>query len=281
MLTVVCLTTLSVLSGCSNQGSSGNRELTAFVGSSAKGAMDPSAQLFSGKTGIKVFINYGGSGTLLSQMELAKTGDLYIPASPDYIAKATADKAVFPETETRIYYLVPAILVQKGNPRNIKSLSDLTRPGLKIAIADPKTVPAGLYAYELLDFNGLLQGVGKNILAYGTTNEQISTYVILKTVDAAIAWDVVAIQQPQNLDVVYPQPNQIPRLSYMSGAISTYTRNEADAQSFLNFLNSPEVRAIFKQNGYYTTLDEAKKFAPDAQIGGEYKLPADYTPLAQ
>jgi molybdate transport system substrate-binding protein len=258
-----------------------NKEITAFVGSSAKGAMDPSGQLFTSQTGIKAYFNYGGSGALLSQMELAKTGDLFIPASPDYIAKATADKAIYPDTEVKIYYLVPAIIVQKGNPKNIKSLADLAASDLKIAIADPKTVPAGLYAYEILDYNKMLTQIGKNIVVYGTSNEQICSYVTLKTVDAAIGWDVVAIQQPQNLDVVYLQSNQVPRISYMSGAVTTYTKDKESAQKFLNFLISKDGQAIFKQNGYYTTLEDAKKLAPDAQVGGIYTLPANYQPLVK
>ncbi len=294
-LIVICILGVLAVSGCQKQEmaatSSGgafspaarteNQEITAFVGSSAKGAMDPAGQLFFQKTGIKVYFNYGGSGSLLSQMELSRTGDLFIPASPDYIAKATADKVIYPDTETKIYYLIPAMLVQKGNPQNIKSLADLARPGLKISLADPKIVPAGLYAYEVLDYNKFLTGVGKNVVVYRDSYEKIVSDVILKAVDAAIGWDTIGLQQPDNLDLVYLQPNQIPRLSYMSGVISTYAQNRTNAQSFLNFLVSPDGRAIFEQNGYYTTLDEVKKFAPTAQIGGEYKLPANYTPLVK
>lgn len=260
---------------------SGNVSITVFAGSSGKVALEEVAKAFEKKTGIKVYLNVGGSGSLLSQMKLAKTGDVFIPASPDYIAKASQDGVIFPETEVKTNYLVPAILIQEGNPLNITGLSDLKKTGTKVAICDPKTVPAGLYAYEILEYNNFISQIGNNIVTYSDSNEKLSSLVILKSVDAAIAWDVVGVQQPDKLDVVYLQPNQVPRLSYMSGAMATYTQDKKSAQSFLDFLVSAEGKSIFKKNGYYTTESEAKKFAPDAEIGGEYKLPATYQPLVK
>jgi molybdate transport system substrate-binding protein len=258
-----------------------NKEISAFAGSSSKAAMDAAAVAFREKTGIKVNLTYGGSGTLLSQIMLSKTGDLFIPASPDYIDKATKDNIIYPDTETKLYFLVPAILVQKGNPQNITSLSDLAKQGTKVTIADPKSVPAGLYAYEILDYNKMLTSIGQNIVTYGDSNEKISSYVILKSVDAAIAWDNVGVQQPDKLDIVYLHPFQIPRLSYMSGAVTTFNKDKESSQKFLQYLTSTEGQLFFKKFGYYTTESEAKKFAPNAQIGGIYTLPSDYTPLVK
>ena len=58
-----------------------------------------------------------------------------------------------------ISYLVPAILVPAGNPGNIQTLADLAKPGVEIGIGNPETVCVGLYAYEILEYNGLLEAV--------------------------------------------------------------------------------------------------------------------------
>src|SRR5512138_569809 len=55
------------------------KTISVFAGSASKPALDEAANLFEKRTGAKVYLTYGGSGTVLSQMELAKTGDLYIP----------------------------------------------------------------------------------------------------------------------------------------------------------------------------------------------------------
>jgi molybdate transport system substrate-binding protein len=127
----------------------------------------------------------------------------------------------------------------------------------------------------------MLTSVGKNIVTYGDSNEKITSYIIIKSVDAAIAWDNLGLQLPDKLDVIYLQPNQIPRLSYMSGALTIFNKDKDSAQKLLQYLTSTEGQQFFKKSGYYTTEAEAKKFAPDAQVGGIYTLPDNYTPLVK
>ncbi len=122
-----------------------------FAGSASKPPTEEAIKTFEQKTGIKVDVVYGGSGKVLSQMKLAKEGDLYFPGSSDYMEKAKKDGNVIPETEEHIAYVVPAINVQAGNPKNIQTLADLTKPGLKLAIANPESVCVGLYAVEIIE----------------------------------------------------------------------------------------------------------------------------------
>ncbi len=65
----------------------------------------------------------------------------------------------------------------------------------------------------------------------------------------------------------------------MSSAITTFGKDKDSAQQFLQYLTSSEGQQFLQKYCYYTTEAEAKKFAPDAQIGGIYTLPSDYTPL--
>jgi len=131
--------------GCTNQE---QNTITAFCGSASKPAMEEAAKAFGEKTGIKVELNFGGSVNMLSQMKLSKSGDLYIPGSPDYMLKAEKDGIIDNNTV--------------NNPENIKTLSDLAKPGIKMGFGDPETVCVGLYAYEILEYNNLLGEVQKN-----------------------------------------------------------------------------------------------------------------------
>jgi molybdate transport system substrate-binding protein len=266
------------LSGCANEQ---QKTITAFVGSASKPAMEEAAIEFETRTGIKVYLNFGGSGTMLSQMKLSNRGDLYIPGSPDYMVVAEHDGVIEPESVKKIAYLIPAILVQRGNPKNIQSLSDLAQPGVKVGIADPQSVSIGTYAYEILKSNNLLQEVEENIVTYGESYSKIVSFVALKSVDAILGWRIFSQWQPDTIDVVYLKPEQIPRLAYIPGAISTFTKDRGSAQRFLDFLASPSGQDIFRKWGYITTESEARKFAPNAEIGGEYKLPETYKPLVK
>ena len=278
VLLLVGLLILVSLGGCSH---GQQKTITAFSGSASKPATDEAAQAFEKKTGIKVYCNYGGSGTMLSQMKMAREGDLYIPGSPDYMVMAEHDGVVQSESVKIIAYLVPAILVQHGNPKNIQSLSDLAKPGIKVGIGNPEAVCVGLYAYEILEYNKLLQEVGGNIVTYAESCDKTASLVALKAVDAVLGWDVFSAWSPETTDVVYLKPEQIPRLSYIPGAISTFTSDRKSAQKFLDFLVSPQGQEIFSKQGYITMESEARKFAPNAEIGGEYKLPETYEPLVK
>jgi molybdate transport system substrate-binding protein len=127
-----------------------NQEIQVFAGSASKPPLDEAAQLFQKQTGIKVYLTYGGSGAVLSQMKLSRTGDLYIPGSPDYLKKAERDNVIDPSSSKIVAYLVPAIGVQRGNPKNIQSLGDLVKPGIKVGIANPDSVVSD---YTLLKFS--------------------------------------------------------------------------------------------------------------------------------
>ena len=274
-LVVVVLVVISVLIttvGCAGEET---KSITIFCGSASKPAMEEAAQLFEEETGIKVYLNFSGSGTMLAQMKVSESGDLYIPGSPDYMAMAEKDGVVEPDTVVIISYLVPAILVPAGNPLNIRELTDLSSPGVEIGIGNPEAVCVGLYAYEILEYNDLLEPVKPNIVTHAESCSKTATLVALKSVDAIIGWRVFS-EWHDTIDVVYLEPEQIPRLSYIPGAISTYAEDKESAGKFLEFLTSTRGQDIFKKHGYLATEEEARKFAPYAEIGGEYQLPENY-----
>ncbi len=255
------------------------KTITAFVGSASKPPMDEAAKVFESQTGAKVYLTYGGSGAVLSQMELSKTGDLYIPGSPDYLVKSNAKNITDPATAQIVAYLVPAICVQHGNPKNIQSLSELARPGITVGIGNPDTVCVGLYAVEILENNHLLPEVYKNILTQAASCDATATLISLKSVDAVMGWSVFHHWNPENIDAVYLKPEQLPRLAYIPAAISNYSKEKEAAGTFIKFLTSPTGQDIFRKWGYDVTEAEARKYAPGAKIGGEYQLPDSYKAL--
>jgi molybdate transport system substrate-binding protein len=257
------------------------KEISVFAGSASKPALDEAAKVFEQQTGVKVFLTYGGSGTVLSQMELSKTGDIYIPGSPDYLVKAESKKITDPSTTKIVAYLIPAINVQSGNPQNIQSLSDLAKPGVKVGIGNPNTVCVGLYAIEILENNHLLTDVYKNIVTQASSCDNTATLISLKSVDAVMGWSVFHAWNPKNIDTLYLKSEQITRLAYIPAAISTYAKEKEAAAAFTNFLTSITGQAIFQKWGYEVTEAEARKYAPNAKIGGEYQLPDSYKVLVK
>jgi molybdate transport system substrate-binding protein len=251
-------------------------EIEAFCGSASKPAIEECADVFEKKTGLQVNLHFSGAGTMLSQMKMSKRGDIYIPASPDYMLKAERENIIKPETVRILAYLIPAICVQKGNPKNIQKLTDLAKPKIRLATGNPDSVCIGLYAMEILIKRNLLKKVGKNFVTFAGSGSKTAALLSTKAVDAILGWRVFAKWNPLTTEAVLLKPEEIVRIAYMPAGISTFSAHPKEAKEFIDFLTGEEGRKIFSKSGYLTTKKEAKKFAPKAKIGGEYKLPTSY-----
>lgn len=255
-------------------------KLLVFTGAASKPPTEDAAALYEKKTGTKVELIFGGSGYVLSQMKLSKQGDIYFPGSSDYMEIAKRGGDVFPETEKIIVYLVPAINVQKGNPHNIRTLKDLTKPGLKVAIANPEGVCVGLYAVEIIEKEFTEKekdAFKKNLINYTGSCEKTATAISLKQADAVIGWSVFEHWDPDRIKTVPLDPAKIPRVGYISIAISKFTKNREVAQRFIDFLQSPEGRAVFGKYHYFATPQEAFAYVGvEKPVGGEYVMPAEW-----
>lgn len=252
--------------------------LLIFAGSASKAPTEEATKLFSEKYGVKVETIFGGSGYVLSQMILGKTGDLYFPGSSDFMEIAKRKGAVSPETEKYVVYLVNSINVQKGNPKNIKTLKDLTRPGLKVAIANPEGVCVGTYAVEIIEKNFTEQEkekFRKNLINYTGSCEKTATAVSLKAVDAVIGWRVFEHWDPKRIETIPLKKEELIRIGYIPIAISKFTKNRDLAQKFIDFLDTEEAKSIYRKYHYFMTPDDAKAWiGAEKPVGGEYEVPS-------
>ena len=259
---------------------SSSKGLLIFAGAASKPATEEITKIFRNQTGIPADTIYGGSGFVLSQMKLAKKGDLYFPGSSDFMEVAKKDGLVFPETEKIIVYLVPAINVQKGNLKRIYSLKDLTKDGIRVAIANPEFVCVGTYAVEIIEKNLNpieKEKLKKNLVNYTESCEKTANAISLKAVDAVLGWRVFQYWDPERIETIYLKPEEIPRIGYIPIAISKFTQDKMLAQKFIDFLVSSQGKSIFRKYHYLMNVSEAHQFTrPDTPVGGETILPSEW-----
>ncbi|WP_297055124.1 molybdate ABC transporter substrate-binding protein [Thermosulfurimonas sp.] len=264
------------LTGVSRAG----ERLLIFAGAASRPPTEEAARAFERKTGVRVDLVFGGSGYVLSQMILSRKGDLYFPGSSDYMELAKRKKAVFPETERIVAYLVPAIIVKKGNPKGIHSLRDLLKPGIRVAIANPEGVCVGVYAVEILE--RALRPAEKAAFRQKLTNytgscAQTAAAVSLGAVDAVIGWRIFAYWDPKHLEAIPLRPEEVVRVGYMPIAVARFTRNRPLAEAFIRFITSPEGKDIFRRYHYFMSPEEAFSFIGARKpVGGTYKVPAEW-----
>ena len=250
------------------------RTLEVMVGSAASPPVKEIVALFEKETGVQVEAHYGGSGSLLSQIEVARRGDVYFPGSSDFMDKAVAHGIVEAGAPKVIVYLIPAIIVPRSNPRHVESLRDLARPGVRVAIGRPDSVCVGLYGVQILAEQGLLKAVRPNIVTQAESCAKTCSVASLGLVDAVLGWRAFQFWDPGRLKAVMLPPAQVVRIATMTAAPTRYAKDKALAREFVDYLRSDQARAIFRKWGYLPTLKEARAFTlPDTPVGGTAPLP--------
>jgi molybdate transport system substrate-binding protein len=256
---LVILTTIMMLSGsCATAPSN----LSIFAAAGAKPAIDEICQQFQDKYGITVQASYGGGGEVLSQMTLSRSGDVYVAPEQGFMEMAAEKQAIDPETVKTVAYMIPVIAVKKGNPRNIQTLADLARPGIKVAVTRQETTLLGKYAPEIFARAGLTGEIGKNIITEAARPDSLLTMLIMGQIDAGVIWHFYQVQAPDQIENIYLLPEQLTGIGEMQVAVSAYSQDKKSAQKFLDFITSAEGKAVFKQLGYLVDVDELKEYWP-------------------
>jgi len=129
----------------------GAASVTVFCAAGLKKPVVGIAAAYEKETGTKVQLQFGGTGTLLSQLKIAKQGDLFIAA--DDGALADARKTGTTHEEFQLVRQRPVLAVAKGNPKHLTSLADLKQENIKLALPNPEAASIGRVSKALLGAN--------------------------------------------------------------------------------------------------------------------------------
>ncbi|MFZ3092730.1 MAG: molybdate ABC transporter substrate-binding protein, partial [Methanothrix sp.] len=120
-------------------------ELTVFTAASLTGAFGEIGEMYENETGIHVAFNFDGSQALRTQLENGAYADVFASANMKQM-NAVRESGLMNNSSVAIFTKNKlALIVPKDNPANIRNLTDLARPGIKIVMGT-KDVPVGDYA---------------------------------------------------------------------------------------------------------------------------------------
>lgn len=238
------VSTLLLLNACSD---TQKQTMAVYCGAGMSKAASEIGELFEKKYGIAIHYNFAGSNTLLSQIQIVKKGDVYVPAS-DYYMEIAANKKLV-EKPVTIALHIPVIAVPKGNPQNITSLEDLAGNNIRIGLGDPKAAAIGKTSVEIFKLNNLEQRVYKNVVTRTATVNELLVYLSLNQVDAAVTWEDNALAAAGKVDVV-PIPRNQNRVETIPAAVLTLSKQKENARRFIDFLRSPEAKEILEKYGF-------------------------------
>lgn len=235
----------------SHQASS-QASIMVYSGAGLKAPMEEIGHLFTQKYGIDVQYTYGGSGMLITQMNLTRKGEVFIPGSTVEYNAAKNQGLVSPYK--LVAYHVPVIAVRKGNPDNITSLLDFARPGLKVALGDVNATAIGKAGSKMFGKLNITDAVEKNVITRTPTINEL--VVIMNTGQADAALLTLDNLDRNTMDSV-TIPASINEVLIVPVGITTFAGNPDGAQKFMDFVSSDEGKAVFEQHGFPVYPDAA------------------------
>lgn len=223
-------------------------------------AMKDAAEAFSKSRGIRVEV---AGGPTDSWIEKARAdGDLIFSGSEymmtDFVK--AMDGGIDEKTIVSLYLRPSAILVRRGNPKRIRDLPDLAKPGMKVLVVQGAG-QTGMWE-DMAGKQGdirLVRGLRKNIVAHAAnTGAAKQMWIDRPDIDAWIVYDIWQVANPDLADLV---PVSKRYVVYRSSGAALTKRGEQQpaARDFLVFLQSREGAAIFKKWGWMAGDDHERR----------------------
>jgi molybdate transport system substrate-binding protein len=210
------------------------------------------AKKFEDSLRVRVELSYDGSNRLLGQIMLTRKGDVYICGDAEYSDSAKAQGLV--DKTVTICWFTPVILVKKGNPLAIRSMTGLLKPGTKIGQGDERSAAVGKIIPKLLSLNHVDESLWrKNVVLITPTVTELGNAVKLGTVDAVIVWNSIALGYKDIGEIV---PIAAGVVSSVEAVALTTGVNKPAALEFLDFLKGRSGRKILTDAGYNVDKDK-------------------------
>lgn len=165
------------LSGASSARSSDSGRLAVFAAASLTEALPAISKQSS--------YSFAGSDQLAFQIQQGAAADVFAAASskyPDQLYKQGLVEQPIPFATNTLVLIVP-----KSNPANIHSVTDLTKPRVKVIVGD-SSVPVGSYTLTILKNLGISSAVLKNVVSMEPDVKSIVAKVALGEVDAGFVY---------------------------------------------------------------------------------------------
>lgn len=228
-------------------------EIRFSAGISLKNAFEEIGKAFEGKhPGTKIRFNFGASGDLVRQIQGGAPVDAFASAAQKDMDEIDQKGLVM--SGTKVNFAGNSMVLVKSRLSRIRTetFEDLRKSEVsKIAIGNPKSVPAGRYAQEIL--RGLhLWELVKEKLVFAEHARQVLDYVARNEVDAAIVYSTDALLRSKEISVLMKAPAEAHQPITYPIAVVKGSKNLPLAKEFIAFVLSVEGSHILKKYGFET-----------------------------
>ena len=226
----------------------GERDLLVFAATSLRDPLTEVSRKYEEDSGVSVDLSFGASQSLAQQIASGAPADVFISAGTAPVEFLEERKISSNDGALRLLgNELVVVMLEEGE--EIRSLGSLASDSIdRLALADPSLAPAGAYAREALQSEGVWDGLQSRLI-YGKDVRAAMTYVEVGNADAGIVYRTDA-RSSDSLDVVHTvEPTLHSAIVYPAVAIND-SSNREDIADYLDFLSSGETIDVFRRFGF-------------------------------
>lgn len=224
-------------------------DLTVFAAASLTDSLKQIAANYQKQTGRTVTFNFEASSILARQIEQGAPADIFFSADEAQMDRLAKKGLVDPVTRTDRLGNTLVVVTPKDSQLQIHAASDLAANGVKqIALADPKAVPAGVYAKEWLEKFRTWDAVKPKVVPTENVRAALAA-VASGNVDAGVVYKTDAAIS-KSVKVVYEVPRTDgPDIRYPMALVKA-SEHPDEAKQFLEYLKSDDAAHVFERFGF-------------------------------
>jgi molybdate transport system substrate-binding protein len=222
--------------------------VTVFAAASLTDALKEIAKTYESKTGDKINYNLLGSNVLARQIVQGAPADIFFSA--DEAQMDVVAKAGLIDPATRQDLLLNTLVIVAPSDSSLANFTppDLAKPNIqRIALADPKAVPAGVYAKAYLTKIGLWSKIERKVVPTANVRAALAA-VESSDAEVGIVYKT-DVRTSKSAKVIYAVPQADgPKITYPIARVKTSTSDAA--KKFLAYLESPEAGSVFAHDDF-------------------------------
>ena len=233
-------------------------DIHVFAAASLTESLKEIAVDYEKETGDKVVFNFAASGPLARQIEEGAPADIFFSADNAKMDAVERKELIVKETRRSLLSNLLVIVTAIDGSIPIASPRDLASPNLhRLALGDPKTVPAGTYAKDYLTKLELWSAVEKKVVPCENVRAVLAA-VESGNLDAGIVYKTDAAIS-KKVKIAYEVPaKEGPNICYPMALVKEAKQPKAALQ-FLHYLAGKKAGEVFLRRGFIVLPDPAKQ----------------------
>ena len=200
--------------------------------------------------GSKVNFNFGASGDLIKQIQGGASVAVFASAAQKDMDILEQEGFLVPGSRANLVENLVVLVQPKQTAVKLVGFSDLAKPEVKkIAIGNPKTVPAGRYAMEVFNYFKVADAI-QDRLVLAENVRQVLDYVARGEVEAGLVYQTDATTRSQEVHVIAVAPHESHKPVVYPLALIKGATDEALAKEFTALVLSPQGQAVLQKYGF-------------------------------